>query len=61
MASPCEVLLDAPELNQAQLTALCEQLVCETWRIEHKYSRYQTGNIIHTPQSGPRPEGISGC
>ncbi|MFO1367645.1 MAG: FAD:protein FMN transferase [Marinagarivorans sp.] len=48
MASPCEVLLDAPDLNQAQLTALCEQLVCETWRIEHKYSRYQTGNIIHT-------------
>lgn len=48
MASPCEVLLDAPELPLAQLVPLCEQLVSETWRIEHKYSRYQQGNIIHT-------------
>lgn len=48
MASPCEVLLDAAQLTPAQLVPLCEQLVSETWRIEHKYSRYQTGNIIHS-------------
>lgn len=47
MASPCEVLFDAPQLPKPHLVALCEQLVGETWRIEHKFSRYQTGNIIH--------------
>ena len=47
MASPCEVLLDVPSLPDNQLAGLCEQLVQETWRIEHKYSRYQTDNIIH--------------
>jgi FAD:protein FMN transferase len=46
MASPCEVLLDAPALPVQTLIKLCENLVQETWRIEFKFSRYQTDNII---------------
>ncbi|MEY4588830.1 MAG: hypothetical protein RL497_906 [Pseudomonadota bacterium] len=47
MASPCEVLLDAPHLRADTISALCQNLVRETWRIEHQYSRYQPNNIIH--------------
>ncbi len=45
MASPCELLFDLAENTQAEW--LGELARAETLRIEAKYSRYQTGNIIH--------------
>lgn len=45
MAGPCEVLVDEPEVVQARW--LCEQAEAETLRIQAKFSRYVTGNIIH--------------
>lgn len=47
MASPCEVLLDCPELSEQVLIDLCRNLVRETWRIEAKYSRYRSDSLIH--------------
>ena len=44
MASPCELLIDLPLSEQALAEQLALQAVIETWRIEHKYSRYCTGN-----------------
>lgn len=45
MASPCEVLLDVDsEQEAAQLLQLAR---AEAQRIEHKFSRYRTDNIIH--------------
>lgn len=44
MASPCELLIDLPESERARVERLARQAVKETWRIEHKYSRYCSGN-----------------
>lgn len=44
MASPCELLIDLPASAQALVEQLAQQAVIETWRIEHKYSRYCPGN-----------------
>ncbi|GLX77945.1 FAD:protein FMN transferase [Thalassotalea insulae] len=43
MASPCEVLIDSPEQWLASLIG--EQVAGEAWRIEDKYSRYQTTSV----------------
>ncbi len=45
MASCCELLFDLKENSQAQW--LGELAHTEALRIESKFSRYQTGNIIH--------------
>ena len=44
MASECEILMEG--LNEAQATKLLLIAVKETWRIEHKFSRYVTGNVM---------------
>lgn len=44
MASPCEILLDIQDLSLAAV--LAKYAVAETLRIEHKFSRYRTDNII---------------
>lgn len=44
MASTCELLIDLPESHWALAEQLALQAVRETWRIEFKFSRYQTGN-----------------
>lgn len=45
MACPCDVLMEVEEQSLAQevLNAVAD----EAWRIEDKFSRYQTDNIIH--------------
>ena len=44
MASPCEVLTEARTQSEArELTAQAAQ---EAWRIEDKYSRYRSGNVV---------------
>lgn len=45
MASPCEILTEAETHKQA--TELLEIAAREAWRIEHKFSRYLSDNIIH--------------
>ncbi|GAB2997750.1 FAD:protein FMN transferase [Psychrosphaera aestuarii] len=45
MASPCEVLFDSKD--EELITQLAKWLTQETWRIEDKYSRYQTNNVMH--------------
>lgn len=50
MASPCEVLVEARDRAHAeQLTLVAAR---EAWRIEHKFSRYRTDNIIHAINHG---------
>ncbi|MDH4125527.1 MAG: FAD:protein FMN transferase [Gammaproteobacteria bacterium] len=44
MASPCEVLCEAP--NRAQALALTKIAAAEAWRIEDRFSRYRAGNVI---------------
>ncbi len=45
MASPCEVLIDTfDETLAKQLTSIAAE---EAWRIESKFSRYNSSNIIH--------------
>ena len=54
MASPCEVLLEAP--SQAIAKSVAEAVAAEAWRIEDKFSRYQDGNIVHSINSaGGKP------
>ena len=44
MGSPCEVLSEAPSARNAEgLTTL---VATEAWRLEDKYSRYLSGNVI---------------
>ncbi|MBC7193399.1 MAG: FAD:protein FMN transferase [Marinobacter sp.] len=45
MASPCEVLVEsaADERLASELVALAAK---EAWRIEHKFSRYVSGNVV---------------
>jgi thiamine biosynthesis lipoprotein len=45
MASPCEVLMDAG--TRAEAYAILEAVATEAWRVEDKYSRYRTDNIVH--------------
>jgi thiamine biosynthesis lipoprotein len=44
MASNCEILIDSPDQTLAtHITTLAQQ---ETLRIQHKFSRYETNNIL---------------
>jgi thiamine biosynthesis lipoprotein len=45
MASPCQVLIDAPQTLATQ--ALFESISQEAWRIEKKFSRYRDDNLMH--------------
>jgi thiamine biosynthesis lipoprotein len=45
MASPCEVLIDGDSREGAD--AVVAAVAAEAWRVEHKYSRYRTGNVVH--------------
>ena len=44
MASDCELLIEG--VDEVQASALLMIAAKETWRIEHKFSRYVSGNII---------------
>tara|TARA_R110001592_G_scaffold104699_2_gene294616 strand:- start:10881 stop:11837 length:957 start_codon:yes stop_codon:yes gene_type:complete len=44
MASDCQILLEG--VNQQQAEELLSLAAIETWRIEHKFSRYKTGNVM---------------
>jgi len=44
MASPCEVLIE-PATEEAARAAI-EAVAAEAWRVEDKFSRYLSGNII---------------
>lgn len=46
MASPCEVLLESASLPGEEAEALVKVAAQEAWRIEQKFSRYRTNNII---------------
>ncbi len=46
MASPCEILIDVDDREQAR--RLTEQAAAEAWRIERKYSRYRDDSVVHT-------------
>jgi thiamine biosynthesis lipoprotein len=45
MASPCEVLVRCAKASEAR--SISSLASAETWRIEHKFSRYRDDNIIH--------------
>jgi thiamine biosynthesis lipoprotein len=45
MASPCEVLVDTDDPTEAAAALRIAQ--SEAGRIEEKFSRYRTGNIVH--------------
>jgi FAD:protein FMN transferase len=47
MASPCEVLIDGDEHARASAEAVLATVAAEAWRVEHKYSRYRSGNVVH--------------
>ena len=50
MASPCELLIDTQDAMLAsQLTAIAQ---AEVSRIEHKFSRYRTDNLMHQINHG---------
>lgn len=44
MGSPCEVLIQSADRNSAQQAI--ELAASEAWRIEDKYSRYLSGNVV---------------
>jgi len=45
MAGPCEVLIDGPDTAEAaELSAIAE---AEALRVERKFSRYRTDNVVH--------------
>lgn len=44
MGSPCELLLDTDDRSEVQ--ALASIATAEAWRIEDKFSRYISGNIV---------------
>ncbi|WP_197493219.1 FAD:protein FMN transferase [Woeseia oceani] len=44
MASPCEVLLRTNDAQQAE--AALSAVAAEAWRIEDKFSRYRTNNVV---------------
>lgn len=45
MGSPCEIHIETDDTLVAQ--ALLDRGANEAWRIQKKFSRYQTGNIVH--------------
>lgn len=45
MVSPCEILLRCEDESEAE--QLASLALCETRRIESKFSRYRTDNIVH--------------
>jgi thiamine biosynthesis lipoprotein len=45
MASPCEVLVDVDDGDEAR--RLAELAAAEAWRIERKYSRYRDDSLVH--------------
>jgi thiamine biosynthesis lipoprotein len=49
MASPCEVLVQGAE--EDELRALGRFAAAESWRIEAKWSRYRSDNIVHAINS----------
>ncbi len=49
MASPCELFMEID--NRETAAALLEAVAAETWRIEAKFSRYRSDNIVHTINS----------
>jgi thiamine biosynthesis lipoprotein len=53
MASPCEVLLSTADESLAR--HLGETVAAEAWRIERKYSRYQSGGIVFRLNKGGGP------
>ena len=48
MASPCEVLIDGNSVTRAQAQALVALAQAEAQRIEHKFSRYRSGQASST-------------
>jgi len=50
MASPCEVLIECDDRNEAR--ELIEIASREAYRIEQKFSRYRDDNIVHRINSG---------
>ena len=54
LASPCELLVDTDD--RASAAALLRTAEREARRIEHKFSRYRPGNLVHRiNHSGGRP------
>lgn len=54
MASPCEILLEAHDETRAR--EVCLLAAREAWRIEAKFSRYRSGNIVYAiNHSGGHP------
>lgn len=49
MASPCEVIVDGAD--EVELQALSLLAAQECWRIESKWSRYRSDNIVHAINS----------
>ena len=45
MASPCQVLIDTDDAEEAEALARIAEV--EAQRIEHKFSRYRSDNILH--------------
>ena len=45
MASDCEVLCEG--LSKAQVSAVVRDIAIETWRIEAKFSRYRSDNMLY--------------
>lgn len=57
MAGPCEVLLDVQKRGEAAVLARMAQE--EAWRIERKFSRYRTDNIVaRIHQSAGQPQRV---
>lgn len=49
MASPCQILVDAPQANlaeEARIRVAMEKVQTEALRIEHKFSRYRADNVM---------------
>ncbi len=56
MASPAEVLIDTSDQTlAAEIATLVAE---ESWRIEQKFSRYRSDNIVHQINSGKSPVSV---
>jgi thiamine biosynthesis lipoprotein len=54
MASPCELLVDTDDRDEA--TAALDIVRAEALRVEHKFSRYRDDNVVHAiNHAGGRP------
>lgn len=51
MASHCSILIECDNLQRVKIAA--KKAITEAWRIEHKYSRYQTNNTFSAIHSTP--------